>query len=297
MFFAIEEFIALGQTNSFTAAAARMGVSASHISRKVNALEQKLGVRLVHRTTRVVKLSDAGFEYFQKCLAISDEMEEANAQLISESTELEGRIRVSAAGDFAERVVAPYLAKFGRQHPKLRIEMDFNPNNINLVDDGFDFAIRYGELSDSSLVARKLTERKLMAAASAEYLKTFGEPEHPRSLVEHRCIVSINDTWRFIDPHDNNTTFTLKVPVAWQSNSAVSLVESAKVGAGICYLPETTLKPSIENQQLIPILRDYCLGSIPTWIVYPSRRYLPLRIRSAIDYLVAEVANAAPTST
>ncbi len=283
MFFAIEEFITLGQTQSFSKAAKRLGVSASHISRRVNALEEKLGVRLVHRTTRVVRLTDAGYDYFQKCADISDEMEEANASLISDAAELEGRIKVSAAGDYAERFVSPALARFGLLHPKLRIEMDFNPRNINLIDDGFDFAVRYGQLSDSSLVARKLTERKLVAAASPEYLERYGEPTHPNELSKHRCIISMNDTWRF---EEEGQAFSVRVPAVWQSNSATSLVTSAVAGAGICYLPETTLQQAIDNQSLQPILKPYCYSAIPTWLVYPSKRFLPLRVRAAMDYLL-----------
>ena len=287
MFFAIEEFIALGNTQNFSKAATQLGVSTSHVSRKINALEQKLGVRLVHRTTRVVRLTNAGYEYFQKCTRICDEMEEANATLLSASTELEGSIKISAAGDYSERFVAPCLARFGLNHPKLRIEMDFNPRNINLIDDGFDFAVRYGELSDSSMIARKLTERNIVAAASPQYLSKHGVPSHPHELAQHRGIVSVNNNWRF---YDNNEAINVKIPVAWKSNSATSLLAAAVSGVGICYLPETTIAKALSTNELQAILTPFSLHSIPTWLVYPSQRFVPQRVRAAMDYLVEELS-------
>lgn len=290
MFFAIEEFVALGKTQSFTGAAKRLGVSTSHVSRRVNLLEHKLGVRLVNRTTRVVKLTDAGFEYFQKCVEILQEMEEANASLITDTAELDGRIRVSAAGDYAERFVAPSLARFGQQHANLRIEMDFNPRNINLVDDGFDFAVRYGMLTDSSLVARKLTERNLVAAATPEYLKAYGTPTHPSELSRHKCIVSMSENWRFLDGEE---TLSLRVPAIWQSNSAASLVSVCLTGIGIAYLPETTIHERLQSGELVPILEDFSAQGIPTWLVYPSARFVPRRVRAAMDFLIADLRDEA----
>jgi DNA-binding transcriptional LysR family regulator len=288
MFSAIEEFVALGQSESFTAAANRLGVSASHISRRINSLEERLGVRLVNRTTRVVRLTDAGFEYFAKCADILSQMEEANASLSAESVGLEGKIKVSAGGDYAERYVSPSLARFAKQHPKLEIEIDFNPKNINLVDEGIDFAVRYGLLSDSSLVARKLTERNLIAAASPDYIEEYGLPSHPSELVAHRCIVSVNSNWQFVE---NNKTLVIKVPTTMRSNSAASLVASCLTGLGIVYLPETTLRDRINSGELIPILEPFCATSIPTWLVYPSKRFLPRRVRTAIDFLIHELGS------
>ena len=286
MFSGIEEFVALGQMGSFSGAAKRIGVSASHVSRRVSALETKLGVRLVHRTTRVVKLTDAGFEYFQKCVEILQEMEEANTSIVTQTAQLEGRIRVSAAGDYAERFVAPSLARFCLQHPSLQIEMDFNPRNINLIDDGFDFAVRYGLLSDSNLVARKLTERNLIAAASPEYIERYGIPQHPNELTQHRCIVSVSENWRF---QDNKRIFTVRVPTVWQSNSATSLVEACLSGLGVAYLPETTLQERLKSGELIALLSDYSAQSIPTWLVYPSKRFLARRVRATLDHLVNDL--------
>ncbi|WP_395342919.1 LysR family transcriptional regulator [Ningiella sp. W23] len=287
MFYAIEEFVAVGRAQSFSGAAKRLGVSTSHVSRRINGLEEKLGVRLVNRTTRVVKLTDAGFEYFHKCYEIIQEMEEANSSLTAESQELEGRIRVSAAGDYAERYVAPCLARFGMQHPKIRIELDFNPQNINLIDDGFDFAVRYGLLSDSSLVARKLTDRDLVAAATPSYFKQFGVPAHPSDLSQHRCVVSMSETWRFTEQGNN---LNVRVPAVYQSNSASALVSTCLTGLGVVYLPYTTIKERLDSGELVQCLHDFSAKGIPTWLVYPSKRFVPKRVRAVLDYLIAELA-------
>jgi DNA-binding transcriptional LysR family regulator len=287
MFFAIEEFVALGRAQSFSGAARRLGVSTSHVSRRINALEEKLGVRLVARTTRKVKLTDAGYEYFLRCVELSEGMEEANQSVAFQSAELEGRLRISAAGDFSERFVAPALAKFSKQHPKLIIDLDFNSRNLNLIDEGIDFAIRYGNLSDSTLVARKLVERRLALAASEQFIEENGMPKTPQECAQFPCIIANSDQWRFIE---HGKTLTVKAKEAWRSNSARAVVAACEAGVGLAYLPETSYGDKLDSGALKPLLKDFWFEGTPTWLVFPSRRFMPLRARRAVEFLLEHFA-------
>ena len=283
MFEGIQEFVAVGDTEGFSSAARRLDVSVSHVSRQISALEKRLGVRLVARTTRKVKLTNAGQEYYRRCKAITEGMEEANQITADKTAKLEGNLRISAGGEFASQHIVPVLTQFAFENPSLSIDIDFNSKNVNFIDDGFDFAIRYGELSDSSIVARKLITRTLIAAASPEYLKRRGIPKHPNELKNHHCLIANSDIWKFETPKGN-----LDIPVSgnWKSNSGSAIVHACLQGLGIAYMPKSSFKDSIKSKKLQTILKPYWAKKVITWIVYPDRHFVPLRARRAIDYLL-----------
>lgn len=284
----ISEFVAVVDAGSFSAAAKRLDVSISHISRHVAKLEVRLGVRLLTRTTRSVRLTDAGDKYYRRCKNLTEELAEANQILMGQTAEIGGRIRVSAAGAFAECYVAPALADFAKQHPKIIIEMNFNSRRVNLIDEGFDFAIRYGVMEDSSLIARKLTNRRLIACASPDYLKKRGRPMAPEELKDHSCLRSNSVRWRFRYPDGYRF---IRVAGVWSSNNGVALVAAAVRGLGIIYLPNVNLSNELESGLLIPVLEDYCDDDLASWVVYPNQRYLPLRVERAIDFLIEKFQN------
>lgn len=279
----ISEFVAVVDAGSFSAAAKRLGVSTSYVSRRVADLEARLGIRLLARSTRQVRMTDAGIEYYRRCTDLTAGLEEANQVVAGEIAEVVGRIRVAAAGAFAEQYVAPALAEFATHHPKVQIEISFNSRIINLIDEGFDFAIRYAVLEDSSLIARKLTDRTLMACASPDYLKRRGIPTVPEDLRDHDCLCSNSDRWRFSYPEGHQV---IRVSGPWISNNGVALVAAAMQNLGIIYLPRVNLDHALEVGQLVPILEDFWDRDRATWIVYPSRRHLPLRVRQVIDFLL-----------
>lgn len=284
----ISEFVAVVDTGSFSAAAKRLDVSISHVSRHVAKLEVRLGVRLLTRTTRSVRLTDAGDKYYRRCKNLTEELTEANQILMGQTAEIGGHIRVSAAGAFAERYVAPALADFAKQYPKIIIEMNFNSRQVNLIDEGFDFAIRYGVMEDSSLIARKLTNRRLIACASPDYLKNRGRPVAPEELKEHSCLRSNSVRWRFRYPDGYRF---IRVSGVWSSNNGVALVAAAVRGLGIIYLPHVNLSSELESGLLIPVLENYCDDDLASWVVYPNQRYLPLRVERAIDFLLEKFHN------
>ncbi|MEL6224510.1 MAG: LysR family transcriptional regulator [Cyanobacteria bacterium J06627_8] len=279
----VSEFVAVVDTGSFSAAAKQLGVSTSYVSRRVADLEAKLGIRLLARSTRQVRMTDAGSEYYHRCTDLIAGLEEANQVVAGETTEIVGRIRVAAAGAFAEQYVAPALAEFAAHHPKVQIEISFNSRIINLIDEGFDFAIRYGVLEDSSLIARKLTGRTLVTCASPGYLKQRGIPVVPEELHDHDCLCSNTDRWRFTYPEGHRN---IRVSGPWISNNGVALVAAAMQNLGIIYLPRVNLANALDTGTLVPILEDFWDRDRVTWLVYPSRRHLPLRVRRVIDFLL-----------
>lgn len=288
LFDGIQEFLAVGNTEGFSSAARRLDVSVSHVSRQISALEKRLGVRLVARTTRKVKLTDAGKEYYRRCIDIAEGMEEANRVTADNTAKIEGRLRISAGGEFASQYIVPALAEFAIKNPGLSIDLDFNSRNVNFIDDGFDFAIRYGNLTDPSVVARKLLTRTLVAAASPSYLKEFGTPKHPKDLVNHNCLIANSDIWKF---KTSKGLLDVQVSGKWKSNSGSSIVQACTQGLGIAYMPKSSFRNSLKSKKLEAILNPYWTKEVATWIVYPDRHFVPLRARRAIGYLLEYFEN------
>ncbi|RVU86361.1 LysR family transcriptional regulator [Leucothrix sargassi] len=279
----IIEFVSVAESQGFSAAAKKLGCSTSHVSRQISQLEKRLGCALFARTTRLVSLTPTGLNYYHQCRDLVTGLQQANEQINIEQLKLEGTLRISAAGNFAEQQVAPALMAFALQHPKLSIEIDFNSRNVNLVEDGIDFAIRFGKLEDSGLVARKLLAHPMMAVASPDYLLEYGNPKHPRELKDHSCIIANSDQWLF---ERSGEQHTIKVKGRWKSNNANTVVHSCEQGLGIAYMPQHNFMPSVERGALQAVLSDYWRGDSHSWIVYQNRRFLPMRARLAIDYLL-----------
>lgn len=279
----IIEFVAVAESHGFSAAAKQLGCSTSHVSRQVSRLEERLGVALLARSTRLVNLTNAGQHYYQQCRELVTGLEQANEGLNADQVTLSGTLRVSAAGAFAEEHVAPALMEFAKSYPELTIEMDFNSRMVNFIEDGIDFAIRYGALKDSGLVARKLADRPMAAVASHEYLAHNGEPTHPNQLIQHSCIVANNDHWQF---ENGGTTISTRIQGRWKSNNSTAVIAACEQGLGIAYMPKSSLASGLESGSLVPVLENYWGKGSSSWIVYQNQRFLPLRARLAIDYLV-----------
>ncbi|MBW2941722.1 LysR family transcriptional regulator [Zhongshania aquimaris] len=279
----IIEFVAVAESQGFSAAAKQLGCSTSHVSRQVSRLEIRLGSVLLARTTRSVSLTEAGQAYYRQCRDLVDGLQQANEQVNAQQVQLNGTLRVSAAGPFAEQFVVPALIEFAKCHPELTVDIDFNSHKVNLIEDGIDFAIRYGKLEDSGLVARKLLPRPLMAVASKIYLERYGCPTHPSQLKSHSCIVTNNSHWQF---EDTGTPFYVKVNGRWKSNNAHAVVNACEQGLGIAYMPRINFLPSIKTGTLSAILEPYWSLGSGSWIVYQNRRFLPMRARLAIDHLL-----------
>lgn len=279
----IIEFVSVAQSQGFSSAAKQLGCSTSHVSRQVSKLEKRLGCALFARTTRLVNLTPQGLNYYHQCRDLVTGLQQANEQISSQQLKLEGTLRVSAAGTFAEQQVAPALMEFALLHPELSIEVDFNTKKVNFIEDGVDFAIRYGKLEDSGLVARKLLAHPMMAVASKSYLEKFGMPNSPADLKSHSCIISNNDHWLFEHQGQQDN---IKVSGRWKSNNAHAVVNACEQGLGIAYMPQHNFLTSVELNKLTPILAPFWRKDSNSWVVYQNRRFLPMRARMAIDHLL-----------
>lgn len=284
----IIEFVAVAESEGFSAAAKQLGCSTSHVSRKISKLEKQLGCALFARTTRLVSLTSPGQNYYHQCRELITGLQLANEQINTQQLQVVGTLRVSAAGTFAEQFIAPALMEFAEQHSELTIEMDFSSRMVNFVEDGIDFAIRYGKLEDSGLVARKLLDRPMMAAASNDYLRQYGIPKHPRELSKHSCIIANDDHWLF---EQENRVENVKVSGRWRSNNAHAVIKACEQGLGIAYMPRNNFLQSIELGSLTPVLNSYWSKGSSSWIVYQNRRFLPMRARLAIDHLIQHFAD------
>lgn len=280
----IVEFVSVAESQGFSAAAKQLGCSTSHVSRQVSKLEKRLGCALFARTTRLVSLTSTGLNYYHQCKELVIGLQQANEQINTQQLKLVGTLRVSAAGTFAEQQVAPALMEFALQHPELSVDIDFNSKKVNFVEEGIDFAIRYGKLEDSGLVARKLLAHPMMAVASPSYLTQYGIPKDPSDLKNHSCIISNNDHWLFEQQGDQQN---IKVQGRWKSNNAHAVVNACEQGLGIAYMPQHNFLQSVKDAQLVPILNTFWRTDSHSWVVYQNRRFLPMRARLAIDYLLA----------
>lgn len=284
LFEGLGEFLAVAETNGFRAAARRLGVSAAHVSRRVSGLEERLGVQLVARTTRRVRLTDAGREYHQRCAEMLQRLEETNQLVSGQMAELEGRMRVSVAGVFAERQIVPALTDFALKHPKLALEINFDTRLVDFVDEGIDFAVRYGEISDTSLIARKLADHMRIAIASPSYFACHDHPQTPEDLRRHNCLICGDyERWRFETP---NGPRDVRILGNWRSNNEAAVIEACRRGMGIAYVQRENFSATLNEAGLAPTLEPYWAKEFTSWIVYPSRKYLPTRARRAVDYLL-----------
>lgn len=278
----IPEFVAVAEAQGFSAAARRLGVSTAHVSRRVASLERSLGIALFIRTTRQVRLTSAGETYYRHCSDLMDGLDEANEAVVGEKIRLTGTLRISAAGEFVARHVAPALTDFAKMHPELSIDLDFSARLVNFVEEGIDLAIRYGRMKDSSLVSRKLVGRRMVAAASPDYLAQHGTPSSPKDLRHHNCLITNNDLWLFDTPEG---PFDIRVRGNWRSNSADSLLAACKAGLGIAYMPATSFRGALKDGSLVPILDSFCTKNIGTWLLFADRKHMPLRVRLAVEFL------------
>jgi DNA-binding transcriptional LysR family regulator len=184
----------------------------------------------------------------------------------------------------------PALLEFAEQNPKITLEVDFNNRNIDLVEEGYDFALRYGVLSDSSLIARKLATRSLACAASPAYLERYGEPVLPQDLRQHSCIIANNNTWQFKDPN-NSKGISVRVDGRFRTNNMSLMRLAVAKGFGVAYTPIENLQDMINDGQARHILQGYEDHSRSHWIVYPERRLIPRRVRAATEYLLNALAS------
>lgn len=276
------EFVAVAQTQSFTLAAKRLNLSVAQVSRQISALEQHLTVKLFYRSTRKVTLTEEGQIYFDRCVHIVDLVEEAQQALSAAHSEPKGKIKLTAPVTYGEQVILPLVTAFARQHEQVTIDAHLTNRQVNLVEQGFDLAIRIGDLADSNLMAKKLCQRQTYFCASPEYLSQQGEPLSPNQLSSHNCLLGTLAHWR---SHYKGSDDKLKVGGNIRYNSGTALLDAAIAGVGIVQLPDFYVLDAIKLGKLTPILVDFQPKPEGIWLVYPYNRQLTSKVRFLIDFL------------
>lgn len=282
----LRSFVAVVEENGFSAAARRLGISKSICSKHVSDLEAELGVQLVQRTTRRVAPTDLGVEYFDHCREVLTRLEDANAAVSSNAAEVQGRLRITAPLSFTETRMEAILVEFVAKYPKIRLDLHLSDHQEDLVAAGFDAAIRIGELTDSSLIARKIGEANLIVCAAPDYLATHGTPKHPDELSSHRCLVYSNLTsggnWYF---EKNGAKSRKGLRGLIRSNNGGFLRNAALSGLGIVMLPDFIVGEAVAVGGLIEVLTDYSKASHHVYVVYPQRRNLCASVRAFIAHV------------
>ena len=276
------EFVTVADLGSFSKAAEKLGLSKSQISKQISHLEDAFQVRLLNRTTRRVSLTEAGHLFFERARPLFDEAEAARRELLNLQAEPTGELRLSVAGAFGEDYIAPFLIEFARRYPRLRVYLNFTDRLVDLVAENFDLAIRVGHLHSSSLVAKRLAERKEFICASPTYIKKAGRPKRPRELLKHNCLTTGTEPWVF---EGKGGLHRLKVKGSFRSNNGKSILEASLGGMGICRLPGVYVNRYIESGALIPLLEEYNERANTIWLVYPHRKNLSTKVRTFVDAL------------
>lgn len=281
----IEAFVAVIREGNFTRAAQALGVSASHISRRVVELENHLGTTLLYRTTRSIRLSEAGQQYYQECNNALQSFVRAEERLGEQLQEPAGAITITCGVTFGERYIAPVLPEFMRMYPKISIDLQLSNQTIDLIKDGYDLAIRMGALSDSSLIARKLCARYEYLVATPHYLQQFGTPESIHTLTKHNCLVGSNQTWVFSEQGQRKE---IRVKGNWRCNSGEALLHAVKADMGIAQLPDYYVEDLIKRGELVSLLPEYRYPVTGVWLVYPQVRQQLPRLSLLCNYLISQ---------
>lgn len=284
----IDEFISVATAGSFTLGAKALGVSTTHVSRSIMALEQRVQAQLFNRTTRTVKLTDTGRVFLERCERIAQERDEAIA-LIGEQNEPQGQLRVTCSTAMGERFVAPILRRFVMQHPKLSMSIDLSNRVVDLVAEGFDLAIRTGQVSDQRLISTRVASRTVYTCAAPSYLAAAGRPTSVGALNEHECIAGTSATWHFkVDGQD----IVYRPEGRFRCNSGHAVIEACVSGLGICQLPDFYILPFLKHGMVELLLEDMQPDDEPIWAVYPQRRHLLPKVQQAVESLRRELGPA-----
>lgn len=285
---AMQAFVTVADLRGFAPAARKLGMSPSGVTRLIAALEERLGARLLQRTTRQVTLTDTGARYLERARRILSDVEEAESAAEGERTRPGGRLVVSAPNGFGRLHVSPVLSTYLQRYPEVSADLRLSDRMINLVEEGVDLAVRIGHLPDSTLVARHVGEMRRIVVASKEYLKRRGEPKTPEAIASHDTIhfgaMTAEPEWRFVA--DGREIRIVSTP-RFASNSADAAIQYAEAGGGLTRVLAYQAADSLKAGRLRIVLASFAPSALPIHIVYPTSRLLSAKVRTFID-LVTE---------
>jgi DNA-binding transcriptional LysR family regulator len=285
---AIQVFAQVVESGSFAKAAERLGLSTSATSRHVADLESHLQTRLLNRTTRRVSLTESGRAFYERAVQLLADLEEAEQEAARAAVVPRGTIRLTTSVNFGVRHLAPAIADFLARHAEVRFDVSLSDRLVDLVEEGFDLAVRIGPVGSENLVARKLGETRLVPCASPQYLSAHPAPKTPEDLAAHNCFtyeyVTPRNVWRFRDA--SGAERAVRIAGTLHSNNGDLLAEVAARGAGIVFEPAFIVGPDVRAGRLVPLLQEFTAPPTPIYAVYPSRKHLSAKVRTFVEFLV-----------
>lgn len=296
---AMRTFRTVVETGGFSAAARRLGLSKAAVSKQVAELEAHFGIALLHRTTRRLNVTDAGRRYFENCVRLLDELNDVEAEVRTLQAEPSGRLRVSAPINFGNAVLGPVICAIAQRYPKLEIQVELSDRFIDLIEEGFDVALRIRtNLPDSSLIARRLCGITRSVCAAPSYLKRMGTPKTPEELKAHACLIYTLATspydWKF---RSGTKELAVRVSGGIQSNNGEFLMSFLQAGLGIALLPDFTVAEDIRAGRLKRILEAYEIEPHDLYLVYPANRHQSPKLRAFMDMAAQHLAKQDNSAT
>jgi len=291
----IKAFRQVVESGSFVAAADRLELSPAMVSKHVMQVEKRLGVRLLNRNSRTLSLTEPGRVYFERCRTILDDLEETELELGSLGTAPRGTLRIACPSWFASQRMADLLAQFRSQYPQIVIDISFEDRIVDLVEEAYDLALRVTPSPESlgaGLIARPLWPAHFVISGSRDYVKRKGTPKSPEDVAHHDCVVGANtDSWVLTGPNGN-----VEVPVraVLRYRSVTGRVHAVAAGIGLAPVPSMYFEDPVFRNVLVPVLEDYPLRDATTYLVYVSRRYVPLKLRAFMDFLLEHASKLPP---
>ncbi|MCG8424472.1 MAG: LysR family transcriptional regulator [Proteobacteria bacterium] len=279
----MQAFVRVVEAGGFTPVAEALDTTQSTVSKRVGALETHLGVKLLHRSTRQVSLTAEGRQYFTECREILDRIEAAESQ-IGKAREPRGLLRASCPTGLSHHEIFPRLKRFLDRYRALRVSLYVTDRFVDLVEEGMDVGIRVGQLTDSTLIARRIGTARLVVVATAEYLNAHGRPSAPHDLAKHQCLSNLR-AWRF-----DGERGKVEVPVEGQlqTNSPEGVRAAVLSNVGVTLAPIWLYGEDIEAGRVVTLLDDWTPAPLPIHAVYPTRQFLPLKVSAFVDFLAAE---------
>ena len=278
----LDEFVAVAECGQFSAAAERLSLSSSQVSRQIARLEERLQTRLFYRSTRRVALTEAGQTFLQHCQRLQDAREEALRAVGDLGSEPKGLLRMTCAVAYGERFIVPLVTDFMVLHPQLRVDIELSNRTLDLLHEGLDLAIRLGRLQDSRLVATRLAPRQMYLCAAPAYLQRYGRPHSLSELTRHNCLIGSSDLWSF---QASGRDSSLRVQGNWRCNSGQAVLEAALRGIGLCQLPDYYVLEHLRSGALVSLLDNQQPPDTAVWALYPQQRHLSPKVRQLVEFL------------
>ena len=283
----ISEFVYVAECESFTQASKQLGISTAQVSRQVGALEKRLKVKLLYRTTRKVSLTEEGRVFYQHCRAVLDGLEIAEQAVTNLQSKPQGRIKLTAPVTYGEQQLLPLVNDFMKHYPDIEVTAFLSNQKLDLIDGGYDLAIRIGKLPDSTMMAKKLSSRTNFVCAAPAYIEQYGTPQTLTDLKQHNCLLGTLDYWQFQDAAKEKK---IRVTGSIRYNSGYSLMDAALKGLGIVQLPDYYVQKHLNTGALVSMLENYSEIEEGIWAIYPHNRQLSPKIRLLLEHLLTHLA-------